>query len=223
MEQKIDFLIAEVARLRESSEVVASLVTKLGIMETKINEQQATITSLSTEVKKLKDQCNDMDQSTRLNAIRIFNIPGSNSETGLAAKVYEVIKPILVAAKANGDIPSVPQVGNAFSEVFRAGKFSPGPNKPPPPIIVKFASFPLRLGVLRNKRSHTPPPELGNKKIIIAEDLTPATHRMFRELLGDDRVGKIWTTGGTIWYMKKDSDTVFRVKSVFDNINTFLG
>ena len=224
IDQKLDFIIAEISSLKEKTEAISSLVLKVGILEDKLAKCESTIITLSTEVKHLKDSVNSSDQEKRLNSLRIFNVPGSNSETGLTAKVYEeVLKPILAAAKAQGEIPTLPQVGNTVTEVFRAGKFSPGSNKPPPPIIVKFVNPVLRMAILKCKRSHTPAPPAGSKRIVIVEDLTHHTHRKFKELLADDRVQKVWTRSGVIWLVAKEGNQVKMVKSVYDSNDKILG
>ena len=95
-----------------------------------------------------------------------------------------------------GDLLTLPQVGTTITEVYRAGRFSQGVNKPPPPVVVKFTSPNIRMAVLKNKRTNMPlPTEVGAKRFIIVEDLTPATYRKLQELAGDDRVDKAWTIG----------------------------
>jgi FtsZ-binding cell division protein ZapB len=135
VDKKLDRILGEISHLREKTDVIASLVLKVNNLEAKVATCEATINLLVSEVKALKNRDNDREQDARHLSLRIFNIPGSNSETGLSSKVYdEVLKPILAAAKSQGEIPTLPHMGTAVSEVFRAGKFSPGSNKPPPPL-----------------------------------------------------------------------------------------
>ena len=224
VDKKLDLILGEIALLREKTDSIASLVAKVSSLEIKLAVSEATIVALSSEVKYLKDRDNARDQSDRQLSLRIFNVPGSNSETGLTSKVYEdVLKPLLSAAKSQGEIPTLPQVGTTIAECYRAGKFSPGSNKPPPPVIVKFLSANHRMGVLKCKRNHTPAPQAGCKRITIVEDLTPATHRKFKELLEDDRVQKVWTRNGTIWVVAKESNQAKLVKSVFNSNDKILG
>ena len=79
------------------------------------------------------------------------------------------------------------------------------------------------MAVLKNKRTSMPPPSVvGDKRYIIVEDLTPATHRKLRELAEDDRTEKAWTMGGHIWAITKKSKTPFKVKSIYDTIDSIL-
>ena len=142
VDKKLDLILGEIALLREKTDTIASLVAKVSSLEIKLAVSEATIVALSSEVKYLKDRDNARDQSDRQLSLRIFNVPGSNSETGLTSKVYEdVLKPLLSAAKSQGEIPTLPQVGTTIAECYRAGKFSPGSNKPPPP---GYRQVPLR-------------------------------------------------------------------------------
>ncbi len=115
--------------------------------------QKSTIEALTADVRSLKDIVNHHEQQSRATSLRIFNFPGSCDETGLATKVYDrLLKPILAAAKAKGDLATLPQVGNTIEDIYRAGKFAAGANKPPPPIVVKLTSPTIRMALLRNKR-----------------------------------------------------------------------
>ena len=57
---------------------------------------------------------------------------------------------------------------------------------------------------------------------MIVEDLTPATHRKFKDLLVDDRIQKVWTRNGIIWLVTKEDGKVKMVKSVFDSNDKIL-
>ena len=228
-DQKLDRLLQEISIVRDKQDTLEKLVTRVGVLETKVEEQDAVIKSLMSEVTSLKGKVNTLEQLQRSNTIRLFGFPGSNDETHLASKVYDrILKPILTAAKTKGDISSVPQLNNTVEEVFRAGKFSPGANKPPPPIIIKFNSSNIRLAVLKNKRNSTPQPTEGEKasgikRFVIAEDLTTPTYRKLQDLQKDDRVVKAWTVAGEIWFVTQgDNIRPKKVRSIFDTSDKIL-
>ena len=222
-DEKLDFLIEEVKKLQKNTSEIAQLVSRVNTLEATVKEQASTISTLQKEVRHLKDHTNFTNQQTRALSLRLYNFPGSDSETGLINNVYDkVLKPLLVAGKAGGHISAVPQVGNTLTSAYRIGKFSPGVNKPPPPIILKFVSLPARLAILKSKRLHMPPPPEGAKRYMITEDLTPATHKKFKELLGDQRVEKLWTVDGVIWVVPVATKVAIRVKSVFDSNSDIL-
>jgi len=223
-DQKLDLIIKEMAKFSDVAAEVAMVTGRVTVLESKATAQDTSIASLVSEVKLLKEQANERDQAGKLNALRIFNFPGSDSETGLAASVYDtVLKPILAAAKQKGDLTTLPQVGSTIAEIFRAGKFSQGVMKPPPPIIIKFTTPTIRMAILRNKRTNTPPPaEAGDKRFILVEDLTHTTYKKLRELAEDDRVEKAWTIGGHIWLITKKNKAPIKVKSILDSNEAIL-
>jgi len=221
---KLDFIISEMSKLSKQTSEIALLVNRVNTLEATVASQKTTIEALTADVKSLKDIVNYHEQQTRASSLRIFNFPGSGDETALATKVYDrLLKPILAAAKAKGDLATLPQVGNTIEDIYRAGKFAAGANKPPPPIVVKLTSPTIRMALLRNKRLSTPPPAEGAKRMIIAEDLTPATHKRYRELIGDERVEKGWTMNGCIFLVKKSDKSVVKVKSIYDSLDEILG
>jgi hypothetical protein len=226
-EQKLDLLLEAVGNVLKSQANLEKLVSRVSTLEATVAAQQTHISSLTKEVRILKDQANTWDQMKRANTLCLFNFPCSDGDANLTTKVYDrVLKPILVAAKAKGDISSVPNAHNCLEAIFRAGK--PAPNKPPPPIIIKLTSHQLRLGILLNKKTSMPTTteaekSAGCRRFIIVEDLTPPTHKKLKELAEDDRVEKAWTVEGQIRFVLKEGDkSVLKVKSVYDPISTIL-
>jgi uncharacterized coiled-coil protein SlyX len=237
--EKLDFLVAAVTETKASQATLEKkqanlelLVTRVAALESTVADQKQTITSLQEEVRQLKIRDNHREQQSRGLSLRLFNFPGSNDETELANKVYDrLLKPILVAAKAKGDLPQVgpktkgdppPLVGSVIESAFRVGKFAAGSNKPPPPIIIRFCSSAVRMAVLLNKRVSTPPSD-GPKRMILTEDLTQPNHRKMKELMDDERIAKVWSRDGVIWYVEKGANMPAKsVKSVFDHNDTIL-
>ncbi len=229
--QKLDYLIGAIVEVKKSQvglekgqANLEALVTRVATLEATVADQAKTILSLQMDVKFLKERDNSRDQLLRGNALRLFHFPGSDSEVNLASKVYDkLLKPILVAAKAKGEITTLPQVGSVIEEIYRAGKFANGANKPPPPIIIKFSSSAIRMAILKNKRLNTPPPEGDAKRLVLSEDLTHATHRKMKELHADDRVSRVWSRSGSLWYVKNGANMPsVPVKSIYDDLNTIL-
>ena len=71
--------------------------------------------------------------------------------------------------------------------------------------MVKFLTKEIRDVVLKLKRENTPPPsreekDAGVKRIIVVEDLTPATHNKLKELVAHADFEKVWTFNGAIRY-----------------------
>jgi len=229
-DQKLDLLLQEMSIVKDKVVTLEKIVSRVDTLEAKVLSQDEVIKSLTSEVATLKEKMNVQEQIQRGDAVRLFGFPGSNDETNLAGRVYDrILKPILAAAKAKGDISSVPQINNVVDRVFRAGRFAAGANKPPPPVIIKFAATAAaaRVAVLKNKRTSMPSPSEGEKstgikRFVIAEDLTTPTYRKLQDLQKDERVTKAWTVGGEIWIVVGENSRPRKVKNVFDTVDKIL-
>jgi hypothetical protein len=228
-DQKLDIIISSMAALLKGQEAINTLLKRVDVLEKTVTDQKTVIESLRKEVRLLKDSDNNRELQQRSSAVRIFNFPVSEGETNLASKIHErIIKPILSAAKAGGELPSVPGYNNTIESAFRVGKPSSDPKKPPPPILVRFKTSELRLAVLRFKKDNMPKPSeaekaAGSRRFVIVEDLSPASYKKLRELSEDSRVGKVWTVGGQIRFVLSEGDKSVRfVKSVFDSVEHII-
>ncbi len=233
-EQKLDMLLSAVATLLQGQEKLEKMTSTVAALEAKVTSQEATINSMGKEIKKLKEQANDRDQQARDLTVRLFNFPvadGDTAETGrtLATKIYDrILKPILVAAKAKGDISSVPVANNVVEDAFRVRKptLKDGVMRP---VIVKLCNCQLRLAILKNKRLNIPSPTDGERgcgirKFIVVEDLTVPTFKKLSDLLADDRVEKAWSTEGKLRFVLMGNDkSEKKVKSVFDSNDEIIG
>jgi hypothetical protein len=94
---------------------------------------EQSITELQKEVKQLKEAGNVRDQEASANVVRIFNFPTTDDESAnsnkiLASKVYErVFKPVLTAAKAKGDLATLPQQQTLIEDCFSPRPAAPAP------------------------------------------------------------------------------------------------
>ena len=236
-DNKLDEILAN---SRATSQDLKLLNSKFDRLENKVSDLQMTsaahgqsIAELQTEVTKLKEAGNSRDQQARANVIRIFNLSisedeAANSNKILSSKVYDrILKPVLTAAKAKGDIATLPQPQTLIEECFRIR----GPSNssgPPPPVIVKLANHNFKTALMRNKKDNIPAPsraELtsGIKPCFVVEDLTPATHQRMMELKEDRRVAKIWTVDGQIRLTLTSSpESVIKIKSPFADCEKIL-
>ena len=126
---------------------ILSKLDELTALQNKVTQLEATVDSLSStvvmlnkEVSYLKEKENHRDQLERGNTARLFGLCiGSEEGQGsdLAKRVYDtVVRPVLVAAKANKHIDAVPTLLNTIKEVYRA-RGSSKPlivGQPPPPL-----------------------------------------------------------------------------------------
>jgi hypothetical protein len=83
------------------------------------------------------------------------------------------------------------------------------------------------MAIMRNKKSSLPAPttperDIGIRRFMIVEDLTPATFQMFKLLKGREEIDKIWSIEGKLRFKMKGQENIFKVKSVFDSVESIL-
>ena len=92
----------------------------------------------------------------------------------------------------------------------------------PPHVIIKLSSKPIKIAILKN-RKNMPKPAEDCKRLILVEDLTPATHKMLAAIAKSKAASKVWTIDGNIKFTMEGVEGVMTVKSVFDPLSKVLG
>lgn len=186
------------------------------------------------EIKTIKTNQNIREQQLRSTTVRIFNFPVMKDESAdnyraLSQRIYDrILRPLMTAGKNAGDLPTVPQIQNtseACYRIFTQREYEEG--KPPPPVIVRLVSKAIKIAILKQRRQHMPPPsagekELGAKRYVLVEDLTPPTYSLLKQLQADDRTEKVWTVNGQIHYSIPKKTGFKKVKNVFDSVDSIL-
>jgi hypothetical protein len=228
---------------------VASLNTTVSSMNSKLDAVIADISTIKqrvhtieednkeafSEIYKLKDQLNVVEQRGRSLVIRIFGLPMSEDEKdgpdpakASAKLAYDrILKPLLDQAKKKVIISTVPVLQNVVHEAFRLK--SRTPSSKPPPLLVKLASPAIKTAIFKAKKEALPQPtdeekNANFKRFHLAEDLTPATYSFLKNLREHDKVERAWTTDGEVRYTIKGGkeNYVHKAKSPFVNINRLL-
>ena len=175
VDHKLDLILTSIGNLSSKFDRLDGKVTAL---QTISDTHGQAIADLQREVIDLKEAGNARDQASRGCVVRVFNIPVSVDESAdnnkvLAGKVYDrVLKPVLAAAKAKGDISVLPQATTVIEDCFRTrakGGVAP--------IIVKLSSSKLKTIIMRNKKENIPAPSraeaaAGVLAPFVVEDLT---------------------------------------------------
>jgi len=211
---------------------VKVLEGKVQVLEDDKKEMRKDIDSLKEDVIKLKDNVNMREQYARSWALRItgLTVPREEQvrlgrERAVMKCAYDkVLKPILTAAKAKGDIETVPSAYYTLLEnghhINRRGRGAGGADGGAegranvPQIIVRFSSRFMRNVVLRNKKTATPKPTdaevaVGIKRYGIFEDLTSKNYQLLKSAISDKRILKAWTIDGQLRFVtEEDPDTV---------------
>ena len=189
------------------------LLAKFEEVKTELTAVKSVATAQSKEIFILKTKMNEFEQQDKARSLRIFGLritkeddEALGTNKAVVKRIYDrIVKPILTIAKSKNMIDSVPQLGNCLVEGYRVGP-PPKSDSATPPLVVKFLTKEIRDVVLKLKRENTPPPpsreekDAGVKRIIVVEDLTPATHNKLKELVAHADFEKVWTFNGAIRY-----------------------
>ena len=205
------------------------------VIQFDVASHEDRLVALERDMKDQKDMANQQQQQLRSLTLRLMNFPVSVDESldnnaGLKAKVYEVVlKPLLVAAKAAKDLSSIPQVSTIIESCFRpfnstaaSGTGDKDEDKGPPHVIIKIASKPLKIALLKHRKNLPKPISTDVKRLFLVEDLTPATHKMMVAVSKAGVTEKTWTIDGNIKFTLTGSSTVHTVKSVFVPLSQVL-
>ena len=231
----INMLKEQSAAINETRALLAASQAKVDVLETKVAILESTVSSMEVDILSLKEQLNARNQEGKLLSVRFFGVPVTDEETkstdggdSFRKQIYDrYLKPCLSAARANGDIPTVPQAHNVIAKCFRLGKPTPSGTRPPP-LLVTFTSYELRSAIFRYKRDSFPIPSEaekinGTKRYVMVEDLTSPTYSLLKAMKDHPDVSKAYTIEGRIRYSKVDKpDFILKVKSVFEPIEKIL-
>jgi hypothetical protein len=177
----------------------------------------------------LQDQVNRIDQASRSRSVRILGLP-ITAETPAASVPQivfdQVMTPILNKAKEVGDLPAsvaIPHHQFVIDEAFAI----PSKKGSSCPVIVKFAFQNTRQLLFKHKKAALPVfRDLSTNQVrsqfSVFEDLCPSTHTQFRAISADPRVKNTWSFNGQIRFKLHDSESVYRVKSLKDSVDSIV-
>ena len=186
------------------------------------------IAALERDMREQKDMANFQQQQLRSLTLRLMNLPVSADESidnnsGLKARVYDtILKPILTAAKAAKDLPSVPQMSTILEACFRPFNATSTQSSGPPHVIIKVSSKLFKVALMKNRKHLPKPSSSTDKALFLVEDLTLATHKMMVAVSKAKQTEKTWTVDGNIKFTLTGNPTVHTVKSVFDPLGKVL-
>ena len=223
--------------LQAKSELVERLTTEVSTLNYKVEMLEKEKKRMEMEIKEVQANVNDREQYARSWSVRINGLSVSQEEEeklgkdrAAMKKAYDkVLKPILLAAKEEGALETVPtsyynllENGHKLSYSQRPGAKAAGP----PAIIVRFSSRLMRNTVLRYKRRFMPSPTTaevaaGISRYSIHEDLTKVNHSLLRGLIADSRFAKCWSVDGKLRFTlaADSSNRVHYVGSVHQSID----
>ncbi len=217
LESKVDEILNTLAPM---SKKLDSIEEQLKSVKFDVDKHGDRLDTLDAEVLSLKNTNNALLQQQRSLTLRLLNFPFSIIEKDdLKGRLYELLRPLLAAAKAEKDLSTMPQANSVIETCFMPYAAEQG--KPPPPIIFRVPNRSIKVALLKNKK-HLILPGEGLPKFLLVEDLTPETHRLFNLMVKSKRIGKVWTVDGVIKYTLPDQTRVKSVNSVFASIEDLV-
>jgi len=212
-------LTAQLVKSEQLETAVVGLTAQLAEAVKGNNERDIIISRHS-------DQLNNCEQSLRSTSIRILGLPVKKDASTLSIidAVYDnILQPVLAAAKVKGELSEHPSRRFMIDSAFAI----PSKNPASCPVIVKFSSSFIRNLVFSYKNDVLPkgPDPATNKirqKFAIFEDLTPANFAHFRSLADDPRTTSIWTYNGQVKFRIKDSENIYRARSLADTVDSLI-
>jgi hypothetical protein len=212
-----------------------SCLSEIKAVNVRLDTCEADMKNAYSEIFKLKDQLNDMQQNNRALTVRIFGLPSTEDEASadsgkVTAKLaYDrILKPILSSAKEKTFISSVPTLPNCITEAFRVKSHNPTSTRPTP-IILKLTSLSIKTALFRARSDALPSPSdaeknAGHKRFHLVEDLTSDSFNCLMELRAHSKVLRAWSVAGELRFTLKNGDSshVHKVKSIYDNVDRML-
>jgi hypothetical protein len=231
LEKLSDKMDAMSAQITGQSAQLSAQLAKCDKLEAAIMDLKAELSTISKAsldkdavINKQADQLNNCEQAQRSTSLRILGLPLQRDSTPrdiLDTVFVNIIQPVLEAAKAKGELVGYPSWRFIIDSAFTI------PSKTPAscPVIVKLSSSFIRSLIFTYKNEVLPkvPDPNSNRiryKYGIYEDLTPANFAHYRTLADDARTTSIWTYNGQIKFRMKDSESIFRVRSMHDTVDS---
>ena len=235
LESSMEDSIASLHAKLDALSGLTSLAPKIESLERTIQQLVTDNAAYRDELKKkdeiistLTEKVNRLDQSLRATSLRIHGLPLDSNTPAVEVPniVYnEIILPILIKAKACGDIADdyIPSLHSTLVNAFTI----PSKKNTTPPVVVKFYSEIIRSLVFKHKRDVLPtiPDPTSNRirpKYSIYEDLTSANHTLLRSFADDSRVKSAWTFNGQVRFKTHINDAVYRVNSSSDTFEKLV-
>ena len=176
-DEKLNQLIGMMQSLQtshdETKQLLADSLTRMSELEQKVSTLGITVSKQENEILGLKIQANNREITSRSSSARLVGHPVEDDESrsvdggkAFIGRIFDkILKPILVVAKAKGEILQIPTAANAIESAYRAGKSVPGTR--PPSVIINFVSRQLRLAILRHKKGNIPAYGLEETRLFI--------------------------------------------------------
>ena len=229
MEELQEETLEKLNLLTEKFEMLEGAFRKVSSENVYLKE---TINKQADEISHLKDCHNEREQNARSWSIRVLNLPlppgqESNTRVVMNSLYQRLLLPILEGAKEAQDITTIP----SCEALLETAHILPGKGATKP-IIARFHSRYWRSVIFRHRKAYAPREEApantnrrgaekaGRMAFAFFEDLTKATFRQLQAIKACEEVLSAWTVSGSIRFKTKNSETIYKVSSIFDTVES---
>jgi hypothetical protein len=224
---KLDFLCDKIQKVDDTSEKIDGLENTIQKLAAENIELRKQVEAKDKVIEQLNEKVNKLDQAARSTSLRILGLPVTSLTPAaeIPAIVFkEILLPCFESAKQSGDVPPDSRISmmyaisNCFSIPAKKGSSSC-------PVIVKLNTDFIRGLVFKHKKNALPTmadPSSNRIRPVfsIFEDLSPANYQHFRNIVEDYRVKTAWSYSGQIRFKLHTGETVFKVTSLSDTVDS---
>jgi hypothetical protein len=222
-------------KLNDLMEEVKSLANTIRTVRKENEELKHRVTCQEEVIADLKNQLNDKELYARSWSVRFLNInlpagKETDNRSVMDALYTQLLHPILLGAQSKGDITTIP----ACDTLLEIAHILPGKGHKKP-VIARFHSRFWKGLIFKHRKEFAPREEHSapastrsqarattRMRHPFYEHLTSTTFRQLKEIQQHQDVHSAWTVGGVIKFRSKNSDTIYKVSSIFDTVDSIL-
>lgn len=160
----------------------------------KINLQAKHINDLQNKVDYLQTKLNLSEQRYRNQSVRIYGLSGNTASIDLES----------IVSKTLSDRMGIDLTSANIDQCYRLGKFSDDRRA----VLLKLSNEKLKKLIMSKKKL------LKGTGVVVAEDLTSQTYKLFKDASNKLGKSKVWTADGNIF--AKVGSSVYKIKSISD-------
>jgi DNA repair exonuclease SbcCD ATPase subunit len=219
-------------KLSAMMEKIESLTATIRTVKKDNEDLKQTVLNQADLISHLQNELNEKELYSRSWSVRFLNVqlpPGQETDTRVVmdALYRQVIRPILEGALAKQEITTIPSCDNLLETAhILPGK---GPNKP---VIARFYSRYWKGLIFKYRREYAPresqaannnrssQARTARMKHPFFEHLTNTTFKQLKSIQNHQDVQSAWTVSGVIKFKLKNSDSVYKVSSIFDSVES---
>ncbi|WP_419624099.1 hypothetical protein [Thiolapillus sp.] len=167
------------------------LQKEIGALKKENQTMKDTLNLQDRKIKRTEKEQNSLQQYSRRWNLRVYKVPEREKETSddCIRKCCDIFSEKVAVAINKSDI-----------EV--AHRSGPTSSTNPRPILVRFFDRKKRDEILSNRR------RLKGKGVVIGEDMTPATYKIYRDASKHSARANVWTSNGTVIAKLKNGRTL---------------